>query len=117
MAGVKYKDYSEQENKIYLETMEKVREILNNGKSLEEAFISFTDIDEELKALIYDDALKIVIAERHFSKGITIEEIAESLKVPVVDIYRAISEMLEDVGHTSAEYYKQVSSQKNVGNA
>lgn len=117
MADVKYKEYSEEEDRIYMETMEKVRDILKSGKSMEEAFCNLTDVDDELKALIYDDALKIVIAERHFSMGITVDEISQSLKVPAISIYKAIAEMLEDVGHTSSEFYKQTIGQNQVGNA
>jgi len=117
LADVKYKNYSEEEDKVYMETMDKVRELLKAGKSLEEAFISVKINNEELKSFIYDDALKIVIAERHFAKGTSLEEVADSLKVPITSIYKAINEMLEDVGHTSAEYYKQTIGQGNFGTA
>ncbi|NTU42432.1 MAG: hypothetical protein HGA78_05170 [Nitrospirales bacterium] len=117
MDDVKYKEYSPEEDRIYDEAMEKIRHGLSNGLSFDEACAAAEVKDEELKAFIIDDALKVMIAENHYQKGIPLADLAETLKVPLRRINKAHSEMLEDAGITAAKMFRAESEGGSVGNA
>lgn len=117
MTDIKYKEYTEEENKIYDEAIAKIREALKNGLNFNEA-CSVVDVgDEELKRYIVDDALKVMIAEMHYAKGMALRQVADALKVPLKAIDIANMEMLEDVGITAAEIYRSSNPGSPVGNA
>ncbi len=117
MSDLKYKEYTSEEGRIYDEAMVKIREGLKNGLSFNEA-CSVVDVeDTELKRFIEDDALKIMIAELHYSMGMTLKQVADALKVPLKAINAANAEMLEDVGITAAEIYRASNPGSPVGNA
>jgi len=117
MDDIIYKEYTEEETRIYNEAMVKIRAGLNNGLSLKEACSAVDVADAELKKLISDDVLKIMIAEMHFGKGLTLEEVAKALKVSLKAINAAIMEMLEDAGIAAAEEYSKNNPDGPVGNA
>ncbi|MFA5352981.1 MAG: hypothetical protein WC291_02020 [Thermodesulfovibrionales bacterium] len=105
MSDVKYKEYSPEEDRIYNEAMAKIRQALSNGLSFDEACAAAEVKDEELRAFIVDDVLKVMIAEMHYQKGILLQDVAEQLKVPLRRINKAHSEMLEDAGITAAKEF------------
>lgn len=115
MAAPQYKEYTPEEDRIYHEAMAKIREAMGNGLNFSEACDAVRVDDPELKGYIVDDALKVMIAERHYGKGMPLPEVAETLKVPLKKIMTAHREMLEDVGETSAELYRQHSSEGPAG--
>lgn len=117
MADVRYKEYSEEEDKIYTYAITRVLESIRNGMTMEEASLSVDVKEEELKSYIMDDALKVAIAERYFGQGVALEQLSETLKVPVSKLQQALREMLEDVGHTSSEYYRMTHGDGACGNA
>jgi hypothetical protein len=102
MAGVKYKEYSPEEDKIYNESIAKIREGMKNGLAFGEACQVIDVADEELKEFILDDALKIMIAELHYGKGMTLEEVARILNLPMGKVSVASLEMLQDAGIAAA---------------
>jgi hypothetical protein len=116
MTDFKYKEYSEEENKIYDEAIAKIREALKNGLNFNEA-CSIINVDEGLKKFIVDDALKVMIAEMHYAKGMSLRQVADTLKVSIKDVDIANMEMLEDVGITAAEIYKMSNHGGPMGNA
>ncbi len=117
MAEVKYKEYTEEEDRIYNEAIKNLMESLRNGMSVEDAFKLVTIEDEQLKAFIRDDAIKITIAERYFGQGLPLEYLSESLGIPIPQLQKAVREMLEDVGHSSAEYFRLTHGDGAFGNA
>ncbi|MFO0753069.1 MAG: hypothetical protein U0411_07090 [Thermodesulfovibrionales bacterium] len=117
MADVRYKQYTEEEGRIYDAAIARIREGMKNGLSFQEACISIRVEDAELKRLILDDALKIMIAEMHFGKGILLPQVAGILKVPMDTITAAVAEMLDDVGITAAEQYRQKNPDAPFGSA
>lgn len=117
MAKVRYKEYSEQEDKIYEEAIAKARENIKNGMGLEDAFQGIEIEDEELRGYIMDDALKIAIAEMYFGQGMSIEDLSHRLNVSVTKLHTAIREMLEDIGHSSVELLKMTYGEGGFGNA
>lgn len=116
MTDFKYKEYSEDEDKVYNEAMTKIREGLKNGLNFNEA-CSVINIDEGLKKFIVDDALKVMIAEMHYAKGMPLRQVADTLKVSIKDVDIANMEMLEDVGITAAEIYRMGNPGSPIGNA
>ncbi|MEW6118168.1 MAG: hypothetical protein AB1553_14915 [Nitrospirota bacterium] len=117
MSDFKYKQYSDEEDKIYNAAMEKIRQGMENGLSFNEACSTINVKDHELRDFIVDDALKIKIAELHFQKGLLLPAVAETLKIPLAKIQTAYREMLEDVGNTAADMYLMNNPDGPVGNA
>jgi len=117
MADFKYKDYTPEERLIYSEAIIKIRKGVENGLSFSEAF-SMVDVqDPELKHFIEDDALKVLIAEIHFGKGIPLPQVADTLKISIKRLDIVIREMLEDVGTTAAAIYRQNNPDGPMGHA
>jgi len=95
-----FKEYSDEDNKIYEDVMKKIMQNIKNGMSFKEAVDSIDIKDNELKGFIEDDALKILIAELCYVSKIPFEELADMLKLPLDTIRTANLEMLEDIALT-----------------
>ncbi|WP_353683678.1 hypothetical protein V4D30_07285 [Thermodesulfovibrio sp. 3907-1M] len=108
-----FKDYSEEESRIYEGAMKEIMQNIKNGMSFRDAVDSVQVDDNELKALIEDDALKILIAELCYVSKIPFEELANMLKLPLETIRKANFEMLEDVQLTLDNTFNK----KRKGNA
>jgi len=117
MADFKYKDYTQEEGLIYDDAMVKIRKGMENGLSFSEAF-SMVDVqDPELRHFVEDDALKVLIAEMHFEKGVPLPQVADTLKVSLKTLNIAVTEMLEDIGTTAAGIYRQNNPVGPIGHA
>jgi hypothetical protein len=104
MSGdMEYKQFTEEEDRIYRKSIEVVRSNIGNGIKFDLAceFISVDDV--ELKRLIIDDVLKIEIAELHYGKRIPLVEVSKKLGVAMDRLLKANSEMMEDVINTAGE--------------
>lgn len=117
MEGFQYKQYTEEETKIYNKAMDKIMEGLKNGLSFQEACGSVDVPDEELKNYILDDALKIMIADMHYVKSLSLQDISDSLRLPVERIEKANHEMLEDISITNEQVFKLMNDGTQCGNA
>jgi|SRR5208283_387579 len=117
MTDINYKEYSPEEGKIYDDSIAKIRGGLTNGLSFKEACSMVEVEDADLKKLIFDDALKIMIAEMHYSKGLLLSQISEKLKVPLKTIEIAKKEMMEDVEVTATEVYRRTNPNSPIGHA
>ncbi|MGO9612968.1 MAG: hypothetical protein ACLPX5_08035 [Dissulfurispiraceae bacterium] len=117
MTDINYKEYSPEEGKIYNASIAKIRGALTNDLSFKEACSMVEVKDAELKKLIIDDALKIMIAEMHYNKGLLLSQISEILKVPLKTIEIAKKEMMEDVEVTATEVYRRTNPDSPIGNA
>ncbi len=95
-----FKEYSDEDNKIYEDVMKKIMQNIKNGMSFREAFDSIDIKDNELKGFIDDDSLKILIAELCYVSKIPFEELADMIKLPLDTIRTANLEMLEDIALT-----------------
>lgn len=101
-----FKDYSEEESEIYEKAMKEIIQNIKEGMSFRDAVDSVDVKDNELKSLIEDDALKILIAELCYVSKIPFEELATMLKLPLDTIRIANLEMLEDVELTLNNTFK-----------
>lgn len=117
LADFKYKEYTPEEDMIYDETISKVREGLRNGLTFKEACSVINVEDIELKRFIVDDALKIMIAEMHYAKGMPFQQVADALKVSLKVINIAHMEMLEDAEITASDIYIKSNPEDLTGNA
>ena len=66
MPEFQFKQFTPEEDKLYTEAVSKYREAIDGGKTLPQAFESYSIAYSELESLIQADFLKIMIAERHF---------------------------------------------------
>jgi hypothetical protein len=101
-----YKEYTPEESKIYEQAIKEILQNIKNGQSFKEATNNVSVEDAELKALIEDDALKILIAELCYVSKIPFEELADMLQLPVEKIQIANFEMLEDMQLTLNQTFK-----------
>lgn len=108
-----FREYSEEESKIYEKALKEIIQNIKDGMSFRDAVDSVDVKDSELKSLIEDDALKILIAELCYVSKIPFEELANMLKLPLDTIRRANFEMLEDVELTLNNTFNK----KRRGNA
>jgi hypothetical protein len=90
---------------------------MKNGLTFDKACNEIKVEDEELKKFILDDALKIMIAEMHYGKGVSLGEVAHALNIPMSKVSVASLEMLEDAGIAAAELHRKCTPNGPAGNA
>jgi hypothetical protein len=95
--------------KMYDKTEAIIREKLAQGLDFDSACAAITMTDEELRKNIVDDMLKVLIGEEHFTKGVSLDDMAKKLGIEVGRLEKAKAEMLEDVKNSSIKaFYKSL---------
>ncbi len=112
-----YKEYTEEESRLYDQTLEKILQGLKYGMTFQAACSVAHLEDAALRGFVEDDALKIMIAEMHYNQGLTLDRVAEKLGMPVDILMKANDEMLQDVEITSVEFYQAQHPGSHSGNA
>ncbi len=107
MPDFNFKEFTPEEGKIYEEAVSSFHQALAAGKTLRQAYDSHEIHDKELGKIIQADFLKIVIAERHFSQRLSLDEIAKSLDVTPDLLRNTLARMLQEVGITAANQFGQ----------
>jgi hypothetical protein len=107
MPEFEFKQYTPEEDRIYTEAVTKYREAMAAGKSLKQAYESYSATDKELEKLIQADFLKIVIAERHFSGKEPLDKIAQDLGITFDLVKDTFGRMLQEVGVSAASQFGQ----------
>ncbi|MDH4163873.1 MAG: hypothetical protein OEW15_14475 [Nitrospirota bacterium] len=102
-----FKEFSPEEDRIYVEAVDSYRASLAAGKKLKEAYAGYTITDDELRNIVQADFLKILIAERHFTKQESLETMASALDVPLDLLKDTMKRMLQEVGITAANQFGQ----------
>jgi hypothetical protein len=87
---------SEADRQYRLE-ISRIREGLAKGAGFEEATAAIEEKDEGLRRGIIEDALKILIAEEHFNKGVPLDEMAARLKLKAERLESAKQSMLNEI--------------------
>lgn len=105
MPEFQFKEFTPEEDAIYEEAVNKYREAVSSGKTLVQAYGSFTVADKELEKMIQADFLKILIAERHFGQQQALDEIAKSLGVTIKLIDETHARMLQEAGISAADRF------------
>lgn len=111
-----YDDLPPDDDAIYEESVSRIRNgVMQSNLTFANA-VELIDVkDDNLRAAILDDSLKVLIAEIHFSGGRSLEDLSRKLKVPLAKLEQARKEMLKDVEDAAIEKYKLDSGQS--GNA
>ncbi len=100
-------------DKAYNQALSKIREGLDKGLDFDSACGMIEVEDEELKKNIIDDILKVLIAEEHFAKNVSLDELSKKLKVPKERLDSAKLSMMEEIKDTSIKaFYKGIGSNK-----
>ncbi len=107
MPEFSFKDFTPEESKIYEEAISKFREAISAGKTLKQAYESYSIADQELRSLIQADFLKIMIAERHFGSGQSLEEVAKTLSISNDLVQDTQKRMLQEAGVAAADQFGQ----------
>jgi hypothetical protein len=117
MEDFQYKEYTEEESRIYNEAMGNIMAALQKGASFDEACASVNIADSELKGFVVDDALKVLIADIHYAKNLPLEHIADTFKISLDILSKANKEMMQDVEISSSKVYMAKNPDGHVGNA
>ncbi|MFZ5905913.1 MAG: hypothetical protein ACOYVJ_00710 [Nitrospirota bacterium] len=117
MDDLYYKQYSEEESRIYNKAMDEIMAALQEGMAFHAACDSVAVEDAELKRFIVDDALKVMIAHLHYKIGQSLEDIAATLKVSAELIRKANGEMIEDISQSTSEMFGTTNPGTPFGNA
>ncbi len=107
MPEFQFKEFTPEEGAIYEDAVNKFREAISAGKTLRQAYESFTVDDKELEAIIQADFLKIMIAERHFAQQQSLEDVAKALDVSLDLVKDTHGRMLQEVGVSAADQFSR----------
>jgi hypothetical protein len=107
---INYKNFNEEEDKIYKKYIGMIRSSISNGVKFDVACDFVTVEDVELRNVIIADVLKIEIAEMHYGKGLSLLDVSKKLGVSMDRLLKANDEMMEDIITTEREV-----SQKQSG--
>lgn len=100
----------------YMLEIDRIRKGLDRGLGFDEAAALIGEKDEKVRAAIIDDALKVLIADEHFAKGVPLEQLAQRLKLPAERLESAKKSMLDEiVGDPSMREYLQELDHDNPG--
>jgi hypothetical protein len=100
----------------YMLEIKRIREGLAKGLGFDEAAALIGEKDAAVKASIIDDTLKVLIAEEHFAKGVTLEELAQRLKISAERLEASKKSMLDEiVGDASMREYLQELDNEDPG--
>lgn len=97
---ITYKNFNEEEDKMYNRFINLIRENVSNGLKFNLACNAIDVEDKDLKKMIIADALKIEIAELYYGKGLPLIDVSKKLGVPMERLLKANEEMLEDIVHS-----------------
>jgi hypothetical protein len=100
-----FKEFTPEEGRIYEEAVNAFREAITAGKTLRQAYESYSITDKDLESLIRADFLKIVIAERHFAQQQSLEDVAKALDVSFDLVRDTHMRMLQEVGVSAANQF------------
>jgi hypothetical protein len=100
-----FKEFTPEEDKLYVEAVSKYREAIEAGKTLRQAYESYSIVDKELESFIQADFLKILIAERHFEQRQSLDDVAKALAVSPDLVKDTHKRMLQEVGVTAASQF------------
>ncbi len=95
-----YREFTGEEEKIYDREIKRLQKLIAEGATYDDACKTLTLNDPEMRQVIADDLLKVLIAELHYGKKKSFEQIAESLGLKVSDIKNMHRIMIEDVMQT-----------------
>jgi len=103
--------------KMYEKAEVIIRAKLAQGLDFDSACAAVKLEDEGLRKDIVDDMLKVFVAEEHFTKGVSLNEMAKKLGIDVGRLEKAKAEMMEDVKEASVRAFYKGLNQGNAGSS
>ena len=96
---------------LYEQAVLKMRKEIGKGKTFAQACEILRDVRENLRPLIQDDFLKIIIAEQHFGQGRGIDDVALFLDLPYETVEASRAKIMSEFdemfsGHISPHISK-----------
>ncbi|MFO7760752.1 MAG: hypothetical protein ACQES8_00245 [Thermodesulfobacteriota bacterium] len=85
-----------EDDNLFEEIVNKMRQEVARGKTFKEACEALNKIDKNLRPLIQDDALKIIVAEKHVGQGISIDDVALFLDLPYETVEASRSRIFQE---------------------
>jgi len=107
--------YDTDEDRAYEDAVNAVKAAVESGTAFDEAASKIDLGDKSLTDTAISDALKLLIAEMHFMKHKSLEEVAEKLKLPIDRVEGTRREMVAEVEADAIQKYKE--SMGQGGNA
>jgi deoxyhypusine synthase len=99
-------DYFETEtDQVYREAFARIHEGIEKGLGFDNACSTIEVEDEELRKIVIADMLKVLIAEEHFAKKVSLEDLAKRLKVESDRLELTRASMLDEVGDVPLKNY------------
>jgi hypothetical protein len=105
--GAEDNPLSDEEDRAHRLALEKMRAEMVSGRTFSQAMAAIADLEKDLRLLVIDDLLKIIIAEEHFGEGRSVEEVAMVLGLSAGEVATARDQMLMEVGMEMARQYRQ----------
>lgn len=111
-------DLKDDDATFYEESINRIKQGVEQGMTFEQASSLVECKDEALLAAIIDDALKVLIAEKHFMAKMNMDELAKKLRLPLDRVATARQQMIDGVEDAAIEAYrKEHGKQMPGGNA
>lgn len=101
-----FDDLSDEDSKFYEESVERIKKGVEQGMGFEQAASLVEFKRPEMKSSVLDDALKVILAEKHFVGQASIDDLAKTLRLPQARLMKARKEMIEAVTQAAIEKYK-----------
>ena len=98
-----YKEFTREEEELYDREMNELLRLVKGGATIPDACSKIETEDPEMVQILKDDLLKIMIAELHYGKKMTLNEVARLLDVEISEVIQANEIMIEDVMYTVKE--------------
>ena len=107
--------FDAEQDRIHREALVFLKGQLDAGRPWKAAASALKVRDEQFKAVILDDFLKITLAERHFQGGEGLKKIAGALKVPMDLLIALKQSMIDEVTAASVQAYHMSSDKPEPG--
>lgn len=92
-----------EEERLYDEAMESMQQTIAGGGTYEQACEAISIEDSELRAIVQEDFLRIMIANFHFGQKESLKDLAIRLSVSEERLQKLIPGILHDIGMDAAE--------------
>lgn len=90
---------------LYETATQQIRQGLAQGNTYEEACRRLNHLEPTFKAYVFEDFLKILIAEEHLGNNAPIDDLALLLGLPYETMTQAVNNLLEEIAwETAADF-------------
>ncbi len=99
----------------YEAATQQIRQKLAQGNTYEEACRHLSDLEPTFKAYVFEDFLKILIAEEYLGNNAPIDDLALLLGLPYDTMEKAVKNLLEEISwETAVDFVGAVSGPNTV---